>query len=191
MAFDNYNLAIKHEPVEHNKKRNPYMYLCRNCRRSFMSPEPTQNCKFCGDGVEQMHNELFNRKVIRKKYHYFCKNCEKDFIVFGKRLACDCGHKITKITLLDRVGLWKFLTENFPWLKKLEVQKEDVIIEIKDNKIRSTSPQTTAVKETLKEKLIKLPYALDHIKLPKRSIKYSEEIPTDYIEKTYKNEFEA
>ena len=89
-----------------------------------MAPEPMAACKFCRAKVEPLQDDLFHKRLTRKKYHYYCKNCKKDFIIFGKRLVCDCGYPIKKLRFLDKPGLWQIITELLPWAKKLEVQED-------------------------------------------------------------------
>lgn len=76
-------------------ERFNFLYLCKNCERSFDSIEQREDCKFCGHKVIELKSTKRTtgslKQGLTKKavYRYFCPTCERNFISTDKLAVCN------------------------------------------------------------------------------------------------------
>jgi hypothetical protein len=116
MPFDALSHGELADSHEYEKKVLKYTYYCNSCRRSFVSPDETEKCKFCNSSVELMKDELFNKIIKNVKFHYYCDFCKKDYIVFHKPLRCVCEKPIKKLNRIDKKTFTERVYEIIPAL---------------------------------------------------------------------------
>ena len=93
-VHDNFGIEGLHHFMAFRDNRYNFLYICKNCTRSFDSNESTDKCRFCGHQVTEIRSikrgrgnwkQGFNKKVL---YRYFCPTCEKNFTTTEKLAIC-------------------------------------------------------------------------------------------------------
>jgi Zn finger protein HypA/HybF involved in hydrogenase expression len=93
--FDNLPIWGLDEFENFRNSKYRFLYLCRNCARSFDSDEALNKCKFCGQQVMELRTAKKERESWksgfkkRTMYKYFCPTCERSFVTNEKMAVCN------------------------------------------------------------------------------------------------------
>ncbi len=123
--------------------RYSFLYLCKNCARTFDSKIYVDACKFCGHNVVELRSikkkKTFPLNRENRLYRYYCPLCEKNFITSEKLTVCstcriDYMHVYTWDSLRKRdrlyIKLSKALKLNLTSGRQANAQRDEIVKKI-------------------------------------------------------------
>lgn len=130
-------------------ERFNYLYICKNCTRSFDTVSEVMQCKYCNStDIQVISSKKQAKSAVSYKYH--CPACMKDFVARSKIKNCGyCGSQHIHVYQQEsipqrdelRSRLWQMFSKILKTEKTDQESKETIQQDKQENKKQFKMPE--------------------------------------------------